>query len=239
MAFIQLLAVGAVMYYTDVTVALWATLPVPFLVLGAWIYTRDARDRYRGQREASSDMNSLLHDNVSGIRQIKSYTAEGKEHERFNAFSDKLRQASLRIMRWWAFYSPGMSFLGMVGYVLVLGFGSLAVMNGRMELGDLVLFFLLLSLFYEPVSKLHQLNQMALSSRAAADRVFEILDAEDEPHSRNGQPLPEPVQGHVRFRGSVLLLRKSNQPSTRSPLRPARVRPSPWSVPPARVSRQW
>ena len=199
-AFIQLLAVGAVMYYTDVTVALWATLPVPFLILGAWIYTRDARERYRGQREASSDMNSLLHDNVSGIRQIKSYTAEGKEHERFNAFSDKLRQASLRIMRWWAFYSPGMSFVGMVGYALVLGFGGLAVMNSRMELGDLVLFFLLLSLFYEPISKLHQLNQMALSSRAAADRVFEILDAEDEPHSENGQPLPEPVHGHVRFR---------------------------------------
>ena len=200
-AVIQLLAVGAVMYYTDVTVALWATLPVPFLIIGAWIYTRNARDRYRGQRDAASDMNSLLHDNVSGISQIKTYTAEGREHERFNAFSDKLRQASLRIMRWWAFYSPGMSFVGMVGYALVLGFGGQAVMSGQMDLGDLVLFFLLLSLFYEPVSKLHQLNQMALSSRAAADRVFEILDSEDEPHSKAGQALTTPVLGDVRLEG--------------------------------------
>ena len=198
-ALIQLVAVGAVMYDTDLTVALWATLPVPFLVLGAWIYTRDARDRYRGQRDAASDMNSLLHDNVSGISQIKTYTAEEREHARFNAFSDKLRKASLRIMRWWAFYSPGMSFAGMVGYALVLGFGGQAVMNGTMELGELVLFFLLLSLFYEPVSKLHQLNQMALSSRAAADRVFEILDSEDEPHSEAGEALPEPVLGDVRL----------------------------------------
>ena len=198
-ALIQLVAVGAVMYYTDLTVALWATLPVPFLVLGAWIYTRDARDRYRGQRDAASDMNSLLHDNVSGISQIKTYTAEEREHARFNAFSDKLRKASLRIMRWWAFYSPGMSFAGMVGYALVLGFGGQAVMNGTMELGELVLFFLLLSLFYEPVSKLHQLNQMALSSRAAADRVFEILDSKDEPHSEEGEALPEPVLGDVRL----------------------------------------
>ena len=198
-ALIQLMAVGAVMYYTDLTVALWATLPVPFLVLGAWIYTRDARDRYRGQRDAASDMNSLLHDNVSGISQIKTFTAEEREHARFNAFSDKLRKASLRIMRWWAFYSPGMSFAGMVGYALVLGFGGQAVMNGTMELGELVLFFLLLSLFYEPVSKLHQLNQMALSSRAAADRVFEILDSKDEPHSEEGEALPEPVLGDVRL----------------------------------------
>ncbi|NNC90160.1 MAG: ABC transporter ATP-binding protein [Akkermansiaceae bacterium] len=198
-AVIQLLAVGAVMYWTDAGVALWATLPVPFLALGAWLYTHNARDRYRQQRDAASDMNALLHDNVSGIRQIKSFTAEAEEHERFNAFSDRLRLATLRIMKWWAFYSPGMSFLGMIGYVLVLGFGGAAVMQGTMELGELLMFFLLLSLFYEPVGKLHQLNQMALSSRAAADRVFEILDADDEPHANDGHPLPEPVGGHVRF----------------------------------------
>lgn len=198
-AVIQLIAVGLVMYLTNFSVALWATLPVPFLALGAWIYTHDARDRYRGQREAASDMNALLHDNVSGIRQIKSYTAETEEHTRFNEFSDKLRQASLRIMRWWAFYSPGMSFVGMIGYGLVLGFGGAAVMNGAMDVGELLMFFLLLSLFYEPIGKLHQLNQMALSSRAAADRVFEILDAEDEPHAADGEPLPQPVKGRVRF----------------------------------------
>lgn len=199
-ALIQIGAVGLVMYLTDFSVALWATLPVPFLALGAWIYTRDARDRYRGQREAASDMNALLHDNVSGIHQIKSYTAETEEHGRFNAFSDKLRQASLRIMRWWAFYSPGMSFVGMIGYVLVLAFGGAAVMKGTMQLGELMMFFLLLSLFYEPVAKLHQLNQMALSSRAAGDRVFEILDAADEPHAADGNPLAKPIKGHVRFK---------------------------------------
>ena len=199
-AIIQLLAVGVVMYLTNFSVAMWATLPLPFLALGAWIYTHDARDRYRGQREAASDMNALLHDNVSGIRQIKSYTAEIDEHARFNDFSNNLRQASLRIMRWWAFYSPGMSFVGMIGYALVLGFGGTAVMNESMDLGELLMFFLLLSLFYEPVGKLHQLNQMALSSRAAADRVFDILDAEDEPHATDGEPLAQPVKGSVLFK---------------------------------------
>jgi ABC-type multidrug transport system fused ATPase/permease subunit len=60
-------------------------------------------------------------------------------------------------------------------------------------------FFLLLSLFYEPVGKLHQLNQMALSSRAAADRVFEILDSQDEPDATTGTPLRSPVEGSVVF----------------------------------------
>jgi len=199
-AVIQLVAVGTVMYLANVEVALWATLPVPFLALGAWIYTHDARDRYRAQREAAGDMNALLHDNVAGIRQIKSYTAEEEEHTRFNAHSEAFRRATLRLMKWWAFYSPGMSFLGMVGYVLVLGMGGMAVIEGDMKIGELTMFFLLLSLFYEPVGRLHQLNQMTLSSRAAADRVFEILDAEDEPHASDGSPLPRPVRGEVRFK---------------------------------------
>lgn len=196
---IQILAVGITMYWMNAEVAAWATLPVPFLILGAWIYTRDARDRYKEQRDAASDLNARLHDNIAGIRQIKAYAAEKEELGNFNSLSNKLRRATLRVMKWWAFYSPGMSFLNTIGYTLVLGFGGYAVMQGTMKDEDLLAFFLLLSLFYEPVSKLHQLNQMALSSRAAADRVFEILDSEDEPDAVTGKPLQNPIRGQVIF----------------------------------------
>ncbi|MDB4544135.1 ABC transporter ATP-binding protein/permease [bacterium] len=195
----QIGIVGAWMYYTNAEVALWATLPVPFLAFGAYLYTKDARGRYKDQRESSSDLNALLHDNIAGIRQIKAYAAEAEEHRHFNSLSTKLQKATLKLMRYWAFYSPGMSFIGMIGYVLVLGSGGLAVISGEMKLGELLSYFLMLSLFYEPVSKLHQLNQMALSSRAAADRVFEILDSEDEPDAASGEPLPRPVKGAVSF----------------------------------------
>ncbi len=196
---IQILAVGITMYFINPTVAMWATLPIPFLALGAWIYTSNARGRYKAQRDAASDLNALLHDNIAGIRQIKAYAAEKDEHEHFNGLSGAMRKATLRVMKWWAFYNPSMSFFNSMGYVLVLGIGGYAVMQGEMEFDSLLAFFLLLSLFYEPVTKLHQLNQMALSSRAAADRVFEILDAEDEPDAASGTPLPRPVKGEVSF----------------------------------------
>lgn len=198
-ALLQVAIVGCVLYLRNAGVALWATLPVPLLALGAWAYSHNARVRYRAQREAASDLNALLHDNISGIRQIKAYAAEVEEHARFDRFSDALRQATLRIMRWWAVYSPGMSFVSMLGYVLVLAFGGRAVMRGQMTLGEITGFFLLLSLFYEPVGRLHQLNQMVLSARAAADRVFEILDTPDEPDCDSGAGLVQPVRGHIRF----------------------------------------
>ncbi|MEM6911568.1 MAG: ABC transporter ATP-binding protein [Verrucomicrobiota bacterium] len=196
-ALLQILIVGVMLYLTDWQVALWATLPVPFLLTGAYLYTSKAKDRYRAQREATSDMNSLLHDNLSGISQIKIFTAERAEHARFNASSQALREASLRVMRWWGIYSPGMSLLGTFGYVLVFAFGGWAVMQGQMEQPQLVKFFLYLALFYEPFGRLHQLNQMALSARAAGDRVFEILDSQDEPNLRSGKALAEPIRGEI------------------------------------------
>lgn len=196
---LQVLSVGLFLFYLNPQVAAWATLPVPLLVFGAWVYSTKGRDRYSNQREASSDLNALLHDNLSGIRQIKAYAAEAEEHERFNRFSDMLRQTTLRMMRWWAVYSPGMSLLRMTGYVLVLAVGGREVMNGTLRHGDFVAFLLFLSLFYEPIDRLNTLNQMILSGKAAADRVFGILDAAPEPNATEGLALPAELAGRVCF----------------------------------------
>ena len=198
-AVLQVIGVGIYLFCLNAQVALWATLPVPLLAVGAWIYSTRGRDRYRNQRDASSDLNAILHDNISGIRQIKAYAAEGAELGRFNRYSEALRQATLRMMRWWAIYSPTMSFVRMTGYVFVLAVGGQVAMEGKMLPGELTAFFLSLSLFYEPIDRLNGLNQMILSGRAAADRVFEILDSEDEPNASGGATLPEKIQAHVRF----------------------------------------
>ena len=198
-AVLQVIGIGILLFVLSPQVAAWATLPVPVLAIGAWIYSTAGRDRYKNQREAASDLNALLHDNISGVRQIKAYAAETAEHARFNHFSDVLRVASLRMMKWWAIYSPGMSFIRMTGYVLVLAFGGARVMSGDMSMGDFTRFLLFLSLFYEPINQLNNLNQMLLSGRAAADRVFEILDSGNEANATGGDDLPEKIAGNVRF----------------------------------------
>ena len=197
-ALLQIIAVGIVMFFINPLLAAIALIPIPILFIGAVIYT-STRDRYRAVRKATSEMNALLHDNVAGIRQIKAYTMEKEEHERFDAASDKVRQATLRTMFAWAIYNPSMSFIGGVGFILVMGFGGKFVIDGQMTSGEITAFLLYLTLFYEPVSKLHQLNQMLQSGRAAGERVFEILDAVDEPGLGDGIHLSQPCRGHVRY----------------------------------------
>ena len=199
-AVLQVLGIGIYLFFLNPIVAGWATAPIPLLAAGAWLYSTRGRDRYRNQRDATSDLSSLLHDNIAGIRQIKSYAAEAVEHRRFNQSSEVLRQATLRMMRWWAAYSPSMSFIKMTGYVLVLGAGGTQVMTGSLTPGEFFTFMLFLSLFYEPIDRLNSLNQMLLSGRAAADRVFEILDAEEETNATGGEKIAGPVKGRVEFK---------------------------------------
>jgi ATP-binding cassette, subfamily B, bacterial len=180
-AVLQIIIVLAVMFYLNPTLALLALVPLPLLIAGALGYTLTAHRRYRLQRRAASNINALLHDNLAGIRQIKSFAREREEHTRFNRASDQLRHATLVVMRTWAIYSPSMSMFEAIGALLVLGFGSHAVLTGSLQIGDLVAILMLTAFLYDPISRLHQLNQLVQAGRAAGERVFEILDEDAEP----------------------------------------------------------
>jgi ABC-type multidrug transport system fused ATPase/permease subunit len=180
-AVLQMVIVFGMMCYVSFTLTLFALSPVPFLAAGALWYTLTAHRRYRLQRRASSAMNALLHDNLSGIRQIRSFAREKEEHQRFNRVSDDLRRATLVVMKVWAAYNPSMYLIGTLGVILTVLVGTKAVLAGTMQLGDLGMFLLLTGFLYEPVGKLHQLNQLLQAGRAAGERVFEIIDEPMEP----------------------------------------------------------
>lgn len=205
-ALLQVLVVGGYLFYLDPQLALITMIPMPFLIGGAWAYTRTSPNRHRRVRKATSSMNSLLHDNIDGIQQIKAFTREEAELGRFNHSSNKLREATLKLMRVWAIYNPSMEFCRNAGYALVIGFGAWSVMSApdqqalEAQTGVFVAFLVALSLFYEPISRLNSLNQIIQAGRAAAERVFEIIDADEEPDLDTGKALPTPVRGEVVLR---------------------------------------
>lgn len=198
---VSLLQVGMVAgmcFYYNPGLALLALSPVPLLVAGALWYTLTAHKRYQLQRKASSAMNALLHDNLAGIRQIKTYVREEEEHARFNKVSGQLQQATMVIMKAWSIYNPSMNFFGACGGALVIGFGGRAVLAGSLQIGDLVAFLILTRFLYEPIGRLHQLNQLLQSGRAAAERVFEILDTPVEANAAGPEREAEASQARAR-----------------------------------------
>ena len=198
-ALLQVLIVTVFLFTRSPILACCALAPLPLLILGAWFYTRHAAKRYRLVRKATGEMNAMLHDNIAGIRQIKSYAAEDDEFNSFNESSSRVRDANLTVMKAWAIYAPSMSFFNSIGYTLVLAVGAWQIYYHGLDNAVLLEFFTIIWALYDPLGRLHQLNQMTQASRAAAERVFKILDEEDEIHATDGTELPQPVRGHVVF----------------------------------------
>ena len=200
-AIVSIFGVLAILFATNPVLAGMAMIPIPLLAIGAMCYTLTAHRRYRKQRQASSAMNALLMDNLQGVREIKAFGREKHEDQRFTDRAEAMRQSTLTIMRAWAFYNPAMSFIAASGTSLVLWIGGRQVMNNEMSVGELVAFLLYLALFYEPIGKLHGLNQMLQAARAGGERVFDILDTTEERKDiAESNPLPEPVRGEIEFR---------------------------------------
>src|SRR5438874_3082226 len=209
-AALQVIIVLGVMFYLSWKLTLLGLVPAPFLAGGALWYTLTAHRRYRLQRRASSAMNALLHDNLAGIRQIKSFGRESEQHARFNNASNELRRATLVVMRVWAMYHPSMYLIGALGVVLLIGVGTKAVLDGTMQLGDLIAFLMLSRFLYAPIGELHQLNQLVQAGRAAGERVFQIIDEPTEPGFLTAAPdrrelsidaerQSPPIMGDIRY----------------------------------------
>ncbi|KAF0179763.1 MAG: ATP-binding cassette subfamily B bacterial [Limisphaerales bacterium] len=179
-AVLSIIGVLMILFCTNPLLAGIVLIPFPILVGGALWYTLTAHKRYRAQRQAAGAMNALLMDNLQGIRQIKSFGRERHEDARFGARAEDLRQGTLTVMRAWSIYSPAMAFASSLGFGLVLWFGGTQILANKMTVGELVQFLLYLSFFYDPIARLHGLNQMLQSARAASERVFDIMDATEE-----------------------------------------------------------
>lgn len=197
-AILQIAITTVVMFLTNVPLTWLILLPTPLLAAGGWIYSRLLAPRAKRSREASAEMNAMLFDTIAGIRQIKSYTYEDGQQDRFDATSRGFRAVQQRMMAAAAVYGPLMSFLGSTGLVILLAVGAAWCVEGRLTLGELMKFILLTGFLYEPITRLHGVNQNLVTGMASARRVFEVLDEAGEEDLESGEVIGE-VQGEIRF----------------------------------------
>ena len=186
------------------TLALLSLLPIPLLLAGALAYTRGAHKRHRKIREMTGRLSAYLFDSVSGVREIRTFSAEGHEAERFHERADACKESTLSVMRLWGVYSSSMNFFASLGYVFLLAYGCRLLAEGggtEFTFGDFSAFLLYVPMFYQPVQRLHGINQMMQQARAAAERLFDLLDApvdvKDRPFAR---PITERPAGRIEFR---------------------------------------
>ena len=199
-AVLTLVGISIILFYMHWKLALVALLPIPFLIYGAWIYTAKAHSQYHVVRKRAASMNAKLQDSISGIRETLSFNRQLHEVKQFEKRSRDYCDGTLTVMRIWAIYSPTMMFLGSLGTVLILLFGTGLVQANEITVGSLVAFVGYLALFYTPINQLHSVNHMLQHALASGDRLFEIIDTVPDVQESPNATLPSTnVLGKIRF----------------------------------------
>lgn len=197
-AILQFLIVLAYMLWHSVELTMVTLLPLPFIaVLTGW-WSRRSEPMWRESSDASSALNAILHDNLSGIRQIKAYTVEPKALESFDKASRKVGEKHMTVMRGQAMVWPGVSFLAESGIILMVGYGAWLVLQGHMAKGEVMAFVVAWGFLFDPISRINTLAQTFTRGIVSAERVFKIIDTPDEANLTEGLRLAE-MRGHVRF----------------------------------------
>lgn len=189
----------------NVRLALLTCIPVPFIVLGGWIFAKKIRPHFREAQKAIAGVNAKLQDNFSGIAEIQSFGREQDESAAVREQAGGYTKAILRALKLANFFHPVVQFFSSAGTVIVVGFGGWLAYQNQLSIADIVAFLLYLGLFYAPISGLAQLLENMQSAYAGAERVAAVLDAEqdikDAPDARDIPPVLGAVGFHnVSFR---------------------------------------
>lgn len=198
-ASLTLIGITTMLFLLNWKLALLALVPIPVLVLSATFFTRCIHGYYHDIRKHAAELNAYLQDALSGIRETMGFNRQGYEQGRFDQRSRAYAGGNLKAMLLWSVYSPGMIFVGSLGSVLILWYGAGEVAQGRLTVGELVMFLSYLALFYVPVNQIHSVNHMLQHALAASERVFDIIDSvPDVPDRPTVHPAGR-LRGEVRF----------------------------------------
>ena len=197
---LTLIGVVAVLSTINVQLLLLSLMPVPLVIIALRIYARYVRPAFRFRQKELGDLNALLNENISGIREIKAFTREDDELVRVSVRIDRYRTSLLRALRLMATFSPFIEFTSSLGTLVVIFFGGRLAIQGVLPLSDLVAFFLYLEILYQPIRMLSNAWENVQGALAGADRISGLL-AEDEevPEDSHATALPEPVHGALSF----------------------------------------
>ena len=188
---LRLVGGTVILFILSWQLALLVIIPVPFLTVMLRYFNVRIRPVYRRVRDRLGDLNAQLQDNLAGIRVIQAFGQESRTLERFTTESTNYYQARVKGIRYWSTWFPAMGFVASLGTVIVLGAGTVMVVNGSLTLGTLVAFLAYTVSFYEPIHRLTDIDNTYQQAIAAGERIFELLDAtSDIQDGPDAQELP-------------------------------------------------
>ncbi len=172
-------------------------LPISILLMG--IIMKRSQKHFVAQQENLGHVNGQVEEVFGGHNVVKLFNGEEKVLEDFNKVNKDLYDSAWKSQFLSGTMMPIMSFVGNLGYVAVAVIGAVLMINGTIKLGDIQAFIQYVKSFTQPISQIAQVSNMFQSTLAAAERVFEFLEEEEEDVTVDNPVSIEGLEGNVIF----------------------------------------
>lgn len=198
-ALILLVGTLIILFVTNwqLTLVVIPILPIAMVVFG--VFGRIVQPLFAGVQRKLSTVNTILEENLSGIKVIKAFTAERREQQRFMAASANLRDERINVNRVFALIFPFFFVTSQLGQAAILYFGGRQIVNDALSLGEYQAFVLYLTYLFFPMGQLGFILGLAAQASASAKRVFNILDTKNDVESKPDAIELGKIEGNVIF----------------------------------------
>jgi ATP-binding cassette subfamily B multidrug efflux pump len=198
-AFVFLFGTLIVLGLTNAKLTLVVLPTLPLALVLFFAFGRVSQPLFARVQQKLSTLNTILQENLAGIKVVKAFVREVDEQARFTRAADDLMRQQLVISRIFSFLFPFIFLVANLAQAAVLYFGGQQILAGTLTLGEWQKFSLYLVFVFFPLGQLGFIVTQMSQASASAARIFEILDTRSEVSDKpNAITLP-PIRGHVKF----------------------------------------
>jgi ATP-binding cassette subfamily B protein len=198
-SFVLLIATLVVLWFSNymLTLVVLPILPIAFVVFFA--FGAIAQPLFMAVQIRMSALNTVLQENVAGLKVVKAFGREPEEEARFAKSADAVLEQQLKVGRTFSFLFPIIFLIANLGQAAVLYFGGEQIINGTLTLGEWQKFSLYLAYVFFPLGQLGFIINLMSQASASAQRIFEILDTQSEIQDKPGAVELGQTSGRVQF----------------------------------------
>ncbi|HSM54514.1 MAG TPA: ABC transporter ATP-binding protein [Candidatus Sulfomarinibacteraceae bacterium] len=198
-AFVLLTGTLIILFLTNISLTLVILPILPIAVVAFMIFGRVAQPLFREVQKRLGRVNTVLQENLAGLTVIKAFTTERREKARFRHSIDHLVEQQMHVARVFSFLFPFIFLIANLGQAAILYFGGRQIIDGTLTLGQWQKFSLYLIYIFIPMGQLGFIISLMAQAGASAERIFEILDTENDVADRPGAVELEEITGRVEF----------------------------------------
>ncbi|AWB94159.1 multidrug ABC transporter ATP-binding protein [Aeromicrobium chenweiae] len=189
----------AMMFVISPLLALVALVTIPLALAITRAVTKRSQPQFVKQWASTGRLNGHIEEVFTGHDVVKVFGRQAEAREEFQARNDAVFDASFKAQFISGVIQPVMMFISNINYVLVAVIGGLRVASGSLSIGDVQAFIQYSRQFTQPLTQLAAMIQVLQSGVASAERVFGLLDEDEERPDEADAPFPDPVRGRVVF----------------------------------------